>query len=204
MKGTEMKHAKAEEWSDRQRTMQRYRPPLRERGVGTLSRWQRVANAAIDEARYQPPEVKVRVVKAAFATARLASKPHGTNGLVELLFDSFSQRASTGIRSTATRTRQMLYRAAPYQVDLQIELQQERNRLVVTGQVLDVNRPEIIARGVQVTLSNCGQSVVTTMTNQFGEFCGEIENSGDLDLSFLGRGGTPIVILLRGVVDPLS
>jgi hypothetical protein len=199
-----MKHFKAQEWSDRQKAMQRYRPPLRERGVGTLSRWQRAANAAVDEARYQPPEVKVRAVKAAFATARLASKLHETNGLVELLFDSFSQPASTGIRSAATRIRQMLYRAAPYQVDLQIELQQERNRLVVTGQLLDVNRPELAARGVPVTLSNCGQSVVTAVTNQFGEFCGEIENSGDLDLSFLGRGGTPIVILLRGVVDPLS
>jgi len=35
------------------------------------------------------------------------------------------------------------------------------------------------------------------MTNQFGEFRGEVENSGDLDLSFLGHSGKPIVILLR-------
>jgi hypothetical protein len=97
----------------------------------------------------------------------------------------------------------MLYRAAPYQVDLQIDLQQERNRLIVTGQLLDVNRPEIFARDVQVTLSNCGASIATAVTNQFGEFHGEIENSGDLDISFPGRAGKPIVILLRGVVDTL-
>src|SRR5436309_5625316 len=35
------------------------------------------------------------------------------------------------------------------------------------------------------------------MTKQFGEFRGEVENSGDLDLSFLGHSGKPIVILLR-------
>jgi hypothetical protein len=35
------------------------------------------------------------------------------------------------------------------------------------------------------------------MTNQFGEFRSEIENSGDLELSFLGLSGKPIVILLR-------
>lgn len=199
-----MKDFSVEEWSDRQRTMRKHRGLLRERAFGTLSRWQKVANAALVEPRYQPPEAKVRTVKAAFATARLASEPQETPGRIQLLFDSFSQPALPGTRSAGTRNRQMLYRAAPYQVDLQIELQPERNRLMVTGQLLDVDRPEIIARGVQVTLSNCGQSMVTVVTNQFGEFSGEIENSGDLDLSFLGAGGKPIVILLRGVVDPLS
>ncbi len=98
----------------------------------------------------------------------------------------------------------MLYRAEPYQIDLQIELLQERNSLVVTGQLLDVSHPEVIGRDVRLTLSNCGASIVNTVTNQFGEFRGEVENSGDLQLSFLGRGGKPVVILLRGVLDPLS
>jgi len=194
-----MKHAKAEEWSDRQRTMRKHRGPIE-----TLTRWQKVANAAIVEARYQPSEARVRVVKAAFATACLAPGPDETGGLIQLLFDSFSQPPCPGTRSAATRIRQMLYRAEPYQADLQIDLQQEPNRLIVTGQLLDVNRPEIFARDVQVTLSNCGASVATAVTNQFGEFRGEVENSGDLELSFIGRGGKPIVILLRGVVDPLS
>jgi hypothetical protein len=35
------------------------------------------------------------------------------------------------------------------------------------------------------------------MTNQFGEFRGEIENSGDLELSFFDPSGKPIVIMLR-------
>ena len=192
-----MKHAKAEEWSDRQRTMQKHRA-----AIETLTRWQKVATAAIVEATYRPPKARVRIAKAAFATACLASRPDESGGHIELLFDSFSQPPCPGTRSAATRIRQMLYRAEPYQVDLQIDLQQERNRLIVTGQLLDVNRPEIFARDVQVTLSNCGASIATTVTNQFGEFHGEIENSGDLDISFPGRRGKPIVILLRGVVDP--
>ncbi len=146
----------------------------------------------------------VRVVKAAFATPRLAAKPQETGRLVQLLFDSFSQPALAGTRSAASRIRQMLYRAEPYQIDLQIELLQERNSLVVTGQLLDVSHPEVIGRDVRLTLSNCGASIVNTVTNQFGEFRGEVENSGDLQLSFLGRGGKPVVILLRGVLDPLS
>jgi len=188
---------------DRQRAMQKRWGP-RERRMEVLALWQKVATAAAVGASYQPAEERVRVVKAAFAMARLAAKPQEAGRLVQLLFDSFSQPALAGTRSAATRIRQMLYRAEPYQIDLQIELQQERNSLVVTGQVLDVSHPEVIGRDVQLTLSNCGASIVNTATNQFGEFHGEVENSGDLQLSFLGHGGKPIVILLRGVLDPLS
>ena len=184
--------------------MQKRRGPARERGMDTLTLGQKVANAAAVAVSYQPAEETVRVVKAAFATARMAANPRKTGGLIQLLFDSFSQPALAGTRSAATRIRQTLYRAEPYQIDLQIELQQERHSLVVTGQLLDVSHPDVIGRDVQLTLSNCGASIVNTLTNQFGEFSGEVENSGDLELSFIGRGGQPVVILLRGVVDPLS
>ena len=208
-----LKHFKTEERNNfvyhmasehRQKAMQERRGPACERGIQTLALWQKVANAAAVGVSYQPAEETVRVVKAAFVTARLAANPRKTGGLIQVLFDSFSQPALAGTRSAATRIRQMLYRAEPYQIDLQIELQQERHSLVVTGQLLDVSHPEVIGRDVQLTLSNCGASIVNTVTNQFGEFRGELENSGDLELSFLGREGNPVVILLRGVVDPLS
>ncbi len=98
----------------------------------------------------------------------------------------------------------MLYRAEPYQVDIQIELHLERDRLVVTGQLLDVGHPEVASRDVQVSLSDGRGNIVNTVTNQFGEFRGEVNNSGDLELSFLGRSGKPIVILLRGALRPSS
>jgi len=183
---------------------QKHRGPARERGMETPASLQKVAHAAAVGVIYQPAEERVRLAKAAFAAVRFAAKPRETSRLVELLFDSFSQPALAGTRSAATRIRQMLYRAEPYQIDLQIELRQERNSLVVTGQLLDVSHPEVTGRDVRLTLSNCGASTVNTVTNQFGEFRGEVENSGDLQLSFLGREGKPVVILLRGVLDPLS
>jgi len=120
---------------------------------------------------------------------------------VELLFDSFCQPAYSGIRSGAMGQRQMLYRADPFQIDLQLEADREHNHLLVAGQLLDVSHPEIACLNVPVMLSNLRGNVVNTATNQFGEFRGEVENSGDLELSFLGHGGARIVILLRG---PLS
>ncbi len=211
--GTEMKHFKAEEWidfvnhvgsDDRQEAMQKHLGTGCKRCVETVALWQKVANAAAVEASYQPAAESVRVVKAAFATAGWAAKRQETGGLIQLLFDSFSRPALAGARSAAMRIRQMLYRAEPYQVDIQIEAQPERNRLVVTGQLLDVSHPEIVGRDVQVTLSDGRENVLNTETNQFGEFRGEVENSGDLELTFLGRAGKPIVILLRGALDQLS
>ncbi len=185
-----MKHFKAEEWidfvnhmasGDRQEAMQKHLGAGCKRCMETVALWQRVANAAAVEASYQPAAESVRVVKAAFATAGWAA----------------------GARSAAMGMRQMLYRAEPYQIDIQIEAQPERNRLVVTGQLLDVSHPEIVGRDVQVSLSNRRGNVIHTVTNQFGEFRGDVQNSGDLELSFPGRGGKPIVISLRDALDQL-
>ena len=127
---------------------------------------------------------------------------------VELLFDSFSQPVSAGMRSGTTGgamgIRQMLYRADPYQIDLNLEADREHHRLIVAGQLLDVSRPEMVRVSVQVTLSNLRGKAINTTTNQFGEFSGELENSGDLELSFLGHTGTRIVILLRGALEQSS
>jgi hypothetical protein len=42
-----------------------------------------------------------------------------------------------------------------------------------------------------------------TITNQFGEFRGELENTGDLELSFPGQGEKAIVISLRNALGNL-
>src|SRR5216683_2405803 len=116
---------------------------------------------------------------------------------------AWSRQRSQRLAGRPSGRRQTLYRAEPYQIDIQIEAQPERNRLVVTGQLLDVSHPEIVGRDVQVSLSNRRGNVIHTVTNQFGEFRGDVQNSGDLELSFPGRGGKPIVISLRDALDQL-
>jgi hypothetical protein len=97
----------------------------------------------------------------------------------------------------------MLYRADPYQIDIQIEAKPEGNRLMITGQLLDVSSPGVVGRDVKITLSNHRGNVIQTVTNQFGEFRGEIENTSDLELSFLGQGEKSIVISLRNTLGHL-
>jgi hypothetical protein len=209
-----MKHLKVVEWNNllshvapghRRKAIQNLRGTHRNprnHYVKTPALWQKVANATAVEANCQPAAESVRAAKAAFAIASLAATGPEVVRLAQLLFDSFSHPAPAGIRSAPTRIRQLLYRAQPYQIDLQIEFRQETNRLVVTGQLLDVSHPEMIGRDVHVTLSNRRGSVVKTITNQYGEFRGEVENSGDLELSFAGTGGKPIVILLPKALEP--
>ena len=137
----------------------------------------------------------------ALALVDSATIAQETSTSVELLFDSFRQPASEGIRSGAVGLRHILYRADPYQIDLQLEVDHEHNRLIVAGQLLDVSHPAMPCLNVQVMLSNLRGNVLNIATNQFGEFRGDVENSGDLELSFLAHGERRIVILLRGSLE---
>jgi hypothetical protein len=207
-----MKHFSTEEWVDfvnqiltagQKEAMQKHLATGCKRCQETVSTWQKVSKTAAAEASYQPPADSVRLAKAAFATAGMAQAREESTGLIEVLFDSFLQPAAAGARSVVIGTRQMLYRADPYQIDIQIEPKQGSNRLVVTGQLLDLSHPGIIGSSIQVTLSNHRGNTVLAATNQFGEFSGEIENSGDLELSIPSEGENPIIISLRNALGKL-
>ena len=204
-----MKHFTTDEWIDfvnqvnsvkQQEAMRKHLGAGCKRCMDTVALWQKVRNTAAEEARYQPPAEHVRVGKAAFAAAGQAKEK---SRFVEVLFDSFLQPMLAGARSGGVGTRHLLYRAEPYQIDIQLEAKSEGNRIVVTGQLMDVSSPGIVARGVKMTLSNHRGNAIDTVTNEFGEFRGEIENSGDLDLSFAGQSDKRIVISLRNALGNL-
>jgi len=173
------------------------------RCVKTVSLWQRVRQSAASEANYQPPEEAVRLAKAAFAGAALTGQKKGAGSRIKLLFDSFLQPAFEGARSAGNGTRQMLYRADPFQIDIQVESKHGGNRIAVTGQLLNLSSPGIIDQDARIALSNMQGQVVNAVTNQFGEFSGEIENSGDLQVTFTSPGTPPIVISLRDALGSL-
>jgi len=207
---TKMEYFPAVEWSEfmkyvasdgPQMAMQEHDGTQRKCYVKTGGLLQKLADAAAIEASYQPAPEIARAVKSAFATAGVAAKRQGTGVPIQLLYDSVSQPAMAGTRSSAMPIRQLLYRADPYQIDLHIEFQQEQNRFIVAGQLVDVSHPEMGGRNVQVILSDGREYIVNTVTNQFGEFRGEVKNSGDLEISFLPRSGQPIVILIRGPLE---
>src|SRR6202007_42479 len=158
-----MNHFRAEEWIDlvnrvttEEQTvaMQKHLAAGCKECAEQVAVWQKVHNLAASESTYQPPEQAVRNVGALFSTAAWTGSPNKATRFVELLFDSFLQPAYSGARTAGTGIRQMLYSADSFQIDLHIEATPGGRLIVVTGQVLDVGRPEIIGSGLQVTLSN--------------------------------------------------
>ena len=122
-----MKHFSTQEWIDfvnhvakgnQQEAMQKHLATGCKRCRETVSLWHKVSKTAAAEASYQPPASTVRLAKAAFATAGMAQPQKESRGVIEVLFDSFLQPAVAGARSVVIGTRQMLYRADPYQIDI--------------------------------------------------------------------------------------
>jgi hypothetical protein len=161
-----------------------------------LSRQQHAAEAG---RRHHSPEETTQFFKAALVVSKLyeGRRKQRAGTVVEVLFDSSLQGNSDGVRSAGKLARQMLFRAGTYHVDVQIEAIPDAARLSIMGQLLNASNPEIVAREALVTLSNGCGNLVHLVTNEFGEFCGEIENSSDLKLVLPNGRGAPITISLR-------
>jgi hypothetical protein len=200
-----MKHFGAEEWIDfvnqvvsprKKQEMDRHLEESCPRCSKTVSVWRAVRRAAKTETNYQPPTDNVRIAAAAFAASLYGVEQKRPKSAIEVLFDSFLNPLFEGTRSSNTGIRQMLYRADPFQIDLQLESQPGVG-VVVTGQLLNFSHPELVGRNVPVVLSNMHGGVVRTVTNQFGEFRETIQTSGELELVFLGANDKPVVISIR-------
>jgi hypothetical protein len=201
-----MKHFENEEWIDfvkhtlpsaKHTEMQRHLDTGCSRCGAAAALWGHVRRAGQVERNYQPPNGAVRAIKAAFEASGRSAGKRKKASVIETLFDSLLQPAFAGVRASGNRTRQVLYRAEPYQIDLQIEATPSGKRLIVTGQVLDLCHAETVGREIPVVLSNGRGNVIRTVTNEHGEFEGVVEDTGDLELSFVGAHYQPTVIILR-------
>lgn len=201
-----MKHFSMEEWIDfasrtapiaAQQAMQRHLESGCKKCSESVAFWQKILRSAAREAAFQPPADVVRVVKASFANAGFERASSLAGIVAEMIFDSFKKPAAAGARSTGMQSRQMLFSATPYQIDVNIESKPGETRLSITGQLMDTSQPDSIGRGVPVTLSNRRGQTIQTVTNDFGEFQGEIENRGDLELTFPGNGEKLVIVSLR-------
>ncbi len=201
-----MTHYSTEQWIDfvngtreqsALREMQQHLDSGCKRCKELVAIWQKVQRSAAREAQFEPPANTVRLVKAAFGNAGFESKPGLAGVIAEVIFDSFRTPAVAGARSAGMQSRQVLFSASSFQIDVNIEAKPGETRLSVTGQLMDTSQPDSIARGIPVTLSNLRGQTIQTVTNNFGEFHGEIENRGDLELTFPGHGEKPVVVSLR-------
>ena len=184
--------------ADNRESMEKHLQTGCNRCAETLLFWQRVRQVAADARAYQPSAADVRLAKAVFSSSGFATQITGESLIegIQVLYDSFLQPLVVGARSAGSATRQMLYRADPFQIDVQIE-PKPGGGMVVSGQLMNLTRPGNVASNTQVILSNMRGQLVHTVANEFGEFNGEMANSGDLQMTITNPDGKPIVISLR-------
>ena len=113
-----------------------------------------------------------------FAEAREAASARGLRGLVSrlraaLVFDSLGGLSVDAVpaRTGASSSRQLLYTAAPYDIDLFIAGGSTPESVSITGQVLssDVEGFESVA-GLTVTIELGSDVAASAETSELGEF----------------------------------
>ena len=102
--------------------------------------------------------------------------------VASLVFDSVALPALEGVRSTESANRQLLYRAGDYSIDLQIG-SADQMHADVAGQVLREREVSFDSVALcQVDLMRGEERLVTTATNQVGEFTIKGVELGDYGL----------------------
>jgi len=113
--------------------------------------------------------------------------PHRTPSFLErlvasLTFDSLAQVQLAGARQSGQATRQCLYQAGEWDVDLSFEVGEESEFINITGQVL-ASRGEVSqVAGLPVQLIQAGQTLASTVTDRLGEFAFDRVAGGEYDL----------------------
>jgi hypothetical protein len=139
--------------------------------------------AATDDTIEPPPWVLKRSLRIFDAVRSRTSFAGLTSRLIaSLVFDSLRRPAPAGARSTAVEGRQMLYQAETYSIDLQVAVL-DPSCAELTGQIL--REGELMfesVSGLQLDLIHDGETVVSTVTNDRGEFRVTTIDMGSYDL----------------------
>ena len=200
-----MKHFSTEEWADfvnrtasktNLRKMQTHLDSGCKSCSKTLVFWQKVKTTAARETGYQVPAELLAAANSAFATAGYRRRPKLNEVLAQLVFDSFATPAMAGVRSSVSSSRHLLYRSERYEIDILIEARPQ-STLSVAGQLLGTAKLGTILNNLPLSLSNRRGRVVQTSTNEFGEFQGELEDDGELEIRIAGGGAPETVVSLN-------
>src|SRR5690349_14882066 len=83
--------------------------------------WRLVAELSLNEASYRPTETTIREAKAAY----LSREPRGLlteiAEFARLAFDNFRQPSPAMVRTSGPTSRQLIYEAEPFVIDLRLE-----------------------------------------------------------------------------------
>jgi hypothetical protein len=163
------------------------------RTVGILSE---VAAVAAAEPANTPPRESVRLAKAIY------TPPPSQRLLARLIFDSFLAPLPVGVRTQDRQTRQAVYEAGSYCVDVRVEHQPRRGTTTLVGQLADRDHPGANAADVSVLLKTKQKTIASAPCDEFGEFYLEYRPAPSLRLDVcLGDSGRVLELPLSELMD---
>jgi len=130
----------------------------------------KAAAAARSDSKVQVPEYVVRSARAIFIlqlpeNVRLLSRVRA-----RLLYDSFREPLPAGVRTQQRMSRQTLYQAGDYSLDLRLENERGTSRVALVGQIQNRKQPGKWLGDVMVLLVSGKQVLALAVSNSLGEF----------------------------------
>ena len=130
----------------------------------------KVAAAARRLSQVQVPDYALRCARAIF----LLQQPEKVQILprisARLLYDSFREPLPAGVRTQQRLSRQALYQAEHYWLDLRLENESGTSRVTLVGQIQHGKQPGKRLEGVPILLVSGKQILGRAVSNSLGEF----------------------------------
>ena len=142
----------------------------------------RAAKVARVDAQYEVPEYAVHCARAIFSLHQPERVSILSRVVSRLVFDSFTEPLPAGIRAQHRLSRQTLYEAGHYALDLRQEREDDSTRITLVGQIVDRQAPGRNLAGVPVVLKSGKAVVAQAISNEFGEFHVEYDSTRRIQL----------------------
>src|SRR5437870_7927555 len=174
-----MKHFELAEWTDFVRGLveKSARLPLEHHLASgcrkcrhTADLLRKLVTAARNDSQVQVPDYALRCARAIF----LLQQPEKVQILpripARLLYDSFREPLPAGLRTQQRLSRQALYQAGDYLLDLRLENERGSSRVALVGQIQNHKQPGKRLGGVLVLLVSEEHVLAQAVSNSLGEF----------------------------------
>jgi hypothetical protein len=158
--------------------------------------WRAILKSLAREGEYQPSETAIGAVKDAYVPEKPWKWMISVAQFAHVRFDSLREPALAGVRSSAKSSRQITVEAEPFVIDLQLESDSARQRVSLTGQVLNSHNSQTAINGADVVLLSLDNLIRRTKANELGEFCLDFGREENLRLFINIRGERAIGIAL--------
>jgi hypothetical protein len=158
----------------------------------------KLASVCAREIAFEVPRYAERSVKALASLGKESRRSAFQRLLATLSYDSANDPLPVGVRGSHQISRQVLFHAGDYSVDLRFEHEKGSSSMVLVGQIANQKSPDEVMANLPVILLTGKRELSRSISNSFGEFQMEYVPHTDLRLLVpLDEKGQELEVLLE-------